>query len=365
MAGAYISYPFCAQKCSFCNFASGAFSRELEARYSQALLEEIRSHRWQWTPETIYFGGGTPSNMDLGLLEHVLEAIPGLPWREATVEAAPGTITREKAETWQRLGINRVSLGVQSFVSRELARTGRRHTAETVAHDCGTLRSAGITELNLDLIAGLPHQTANSWSESLDWIARIDPTHVSVYMFEIDEDSRLGFEILNNGARYDASAVPADDVSAELYETAVDRLSELGIYRYEISNFAKTGHESLHNWKYWTMSPYIGFGSDAHSFDGCRRTGNIEAPEKYVDAMLGGLTPVASTTLSHIEEERLFTGLRLDQGMRLSAVEWDRHREPIERFIHLGLLEAHDDVLRLTRRGVLLSNEVFQEFLAA
>jgi oxygen-independent coproporphyrinogen III oxidase len=365
MAGAYISYPFCSQKCSFCNFASGAFSRELEATYSEALLREIRSHEWQWTPDTIYFGGGTPSNMDLGVLEGVLHALPGFPWREATLEAAPGTITREKAEAWRRLGINRVSLGVQSFVGRELARTGRRHAAETVAQDCSTLRSVGITELNLDLIAGLPHQTPASWNESLEWTARLDPAHVSVYMFEVDEDSRLGLEILNNGPRYDAAAAPNDDASAELYEAAVDRLSELGINRYEISNFAKLGHESLHNWKYWTMSPYIGFGSDAHSFDGRQRTGNIESPQEYVDAMLSGHTAIASTGESHVEEERLFTGLRLTGGIRLSPVEWDRHREPIERFVDAGLLEVQADVLRLTRRGVLLSNEVFQEFLAA
>src|SRR5215217_5746242 len=124
MAGAYISFPFCAQKCSFCNFASGAFSRELESRYTEALIREIRAHKWQWAPETIYLGGGTPSNMDLADLETVLREIPASPWREATLEAAPGSITREKADTWRRLGINRVSLGVQSFVPRELARTG-------------------------------------------------------------------------------------------------------------------------------------------------------------------------------------------------------------------------------------------------
>jgi oxygen-independent coproporphyrinogen-3 oxidase len=365
MAGVYISFPFCAQKCSFCNFASGAFSRELESRYNEALIREIRSHEWQWAPETVYLGGGTPSNMDLGALEAVLREIPNQPWREGALEAAPGTITREKAETWRRLGINRVSLGVQSFVALELARTGRRHTAEIVAHDCQVLRAVGITDLNLDLIAGLPHQTAESWNESLDWIARLDPPHVSVYMFEIDGDSRLGLEILNNGPRYDATAVPTDDASAELYETAVERLQQMGIQRYEISNFAKPGRESLHNWKYWTMAPYVGFGSDAHSFGGQTRTGNIESPQEYVDTLLAGGTAVASTTASDLAEERLFTGLRLSQGIRLSPVEWDRHRAPIERFIDAGLLEADADLLRLTPRGVLLSNEVFQEFLAA
>jgi len=365
MAGAYISYPFCAQKCSFCNFASGAFSRELESKYTSALRKEIASHEWVWTPDTIYLGGGTPSNFSLADLESVLNLIPGRPWREATIEAAPGSITREKAQIWHSLGITRVSLGVQSFVPRELARTGRRHTAEIVAADCDILRSSGITDLNLDLIAGLPHQTPKSWGESLDWIARLNPSHVSVYMFEVDEDSRLGFEILNNGTRYDAAAAPTDDLSAELYETAVDRLTELGISRYEISNFAKPGYESLHNWKYWTMAPYVGFGSDAHSFDGKVRKGGIEAPTDYVEAMLAGRSPSISVTESHFAEERIFTGLRLTQGVRLTGHEWEHHRDALLRFIDAGLLEADGDNVRLTRRGVLLSNEVFQEFIAA
>lgn len=365
MAGVYISYPFCAQKCSFCNFASGTFSRDLESRYGTALLREIEAHEWHWTPETLYVGGGTPSSMDIAAFESVLNAVPGAPWREATLEAAPGTITREKAESWRRLGIGRVSLGVQSFAARELARTGRRHTAEIVAGDCRTLRDAGILDFNLDLIAGLPHQTAESWLESLDWIARLDPTHVSVYMFEIDEDSRLGLEILNNGSRYDASAVPPDELTAELYGTAVDRLAELGIERYEISNFAKPGYESRHNLKYWTMAPYAGFGADAHSFDGNQRVGNIESPEQYVEAAISGRPLQASIAASDCAGERLFTGLRLMRGLSLSPVEWDRHKGSIERFIDAGLLEADHGRIRLTSRGVLLSNEVFQEFLAA
>jgi oxygen-independent coproporphyrinogen-3 oxidase len=365
MAGAYISYPFCAQKCSFCNFASGAFSRELEAEYTQALLTEICRYHWQWDPDTIYVGGGTPSNMDPAALERVLAAFPGKPWREATLEAAPGTITRDKADSWRRLGIDRVSLGVQSFSALELAQTGRRHSAEIVVHDCEVLRTAGITEINIDLIAGLPHQTQETWRESLDWITRLDPPHVSVYMFEIDEDSRLGLEVLNNGPRYGASAVPSDDAAADLYEMAVDHLAWLGIERYEISNFAKPGSESLHNLKYWTMAPYAGFGSDAHSFDGRDRRGNVETAQEYVARIQAGVEPVATVTASNAEEERLFTGLRLTKGICLSAVEWQRHREPIQRFLEAGLLEGNAEALRLTRRGVLLSNEVFQEFLAA
>lgn len=365
MPGVYISFPFCEQKCSFCNFASGAFPRQLQTQYSTALLREMDAHRWQWTPDSIYLGGGTPSNMGAEELRRVLQSIPGRPWKEATLEAAPGTITREKVAGWRDVGINRVSLGAQSFVKRELARTGRRHTAEVVAADCELLRSEDITNINVDLIAGLPHQTASSWRESLDWIARLQPPHVSVYMFEIDEDSRLGLEVLNNGSRYDAGSVPADDVAADLYDEAVGYLHSLGIQRYEISNFARPGSESWHNLKYWTMTPYVGFGADAHSFDGHQRTGNLDGVQQYVDAVLDGGTPVVTITPSKPTEERLFTGLRLTRGVALNAREWDRHREPIQRFLEAGLVEIDDDILRLTSRGVLLSNEVFQEFLAA
>src|SRR3954469_16978110 len=228
MAGVYISYPFCGQKCSFCNFASGVFPRELDTDYVAALQDEIARHSWDWTPDSVYLGGGTPSQMDSDALAGLLNAIPGRPWKEATMEAAPGTLTREKIAAWRAAGINRVSLGVQSFDAAELARTGRKHTAETVASDCDLLRNGGIDNINLDLIAGMPGQTLRSWNESLDWIARLAPPHVSVYLFEVDEDSRLGLEVLQGGGRYGAAAVPSDDIMAEMYEIAVKRLASMG-----------------------------------------------------------------------------------------------------------------------------------------
>ena len=227
--------------------------------------------------------------------------------------------------------------------------------------DCETLRDAGIEDINIDLIAGLPHQTHETWRESLDWVERIDPPHVSVYMFEVDEDSRLGLEVLNNGVRYGAESVPSDDLAAELYEAAVDRLASFGIPRYEISNFAKPGRESLHNLKYWTMQPYVGFGVDAHSFDGVHRFGNTESVADYI----AGADVRASTTNAKVDEERIFTGLRLSSGLRLAETSGVRHRAAIDRFVAAGLLEVDGRLLKLTRRGVLLSNEVFQEFLAA
>lgn len=357
MAGVYLAYPFCAQKCTYCNFASGVFPEKDARQYVEALGHELSAHHWEWTPETVYLGGGTPSVLALEDLATLLALVPGNPWREATIEAAPGTVTPERARAWKDLGISRVSLGVQSYVERELRRTGRKHTAQTVEREMHLLRECGIGNVNLDLIAGLPGQTAESWTESLDWIERLEPPHVSVYMLEVDEDSRLGKEILLGGTRYGAADAPDEEQTAAFYETAVERLARLGIERYEISNFARPGFESLHNLKYWRLEPYAGFGADAHSFDGRVRRSNPETVREYLDGR-----PVESTPV-RLEEERFFVGLRLMQGIEPAPGEWQRFEAPIRRFLDDGLLELNGGRLRLSGRGVLLSNEVFQEFL--
>ena len=363
MAAAYISWPFCAQKCTYCNFASGVFPRALEADYRMALAAEIEAHSWRWPPETLYLGGGTPSLMDRETLRRLLGAIPGRSWAEATIEAAPGSITRERARFWREAGINRVSIGAQSFVQAEIARSGRRHTAEIVAEEIALLRQEGLGNFNIDLIAGLPHQTAASWRESLDWIERLQPSHVSVYTLEVDQDSRLGSEILKGGARYDALAVPSEDLVVELYETAVERLGAMGIHRYEISNLARHGRQSRHNLKYWLLEPYAGFGADAHSFDGELRRQNVESPAEYVARFRAGESPCLASVPACRAEERFFVGLRLTRGLRPTPEEWTRYDEPIRRFVQDGLLASDGETLRLTNRGVLLSNEVFQEFI--
>ena len=358
MPGVYISYPFCAQKCTYCNFASGVFPRELEAKYLGALRAELCGASWPWTPETVYLGGGTPSQMDPRALAELLAEIPGRPqaekWSEATLETAPGTVTAEKAAAWVSARINRVSLGVQSFMTPELARTGRKHTAAIVEGDVVLLRQAGIEAMNIDLIAGLPGQTRSSWSASLDWVERLGVPHVSVYMLEVDEDSRLGREILGSGVRYGAADVPADDDIADFYEIAVERLARLGLERYEISNFARPGFESRHNLKYWRREPYLGFGADAHSFDGVMRWQNPESAAEYIAGF-----PAPERVLADPVAEKFFLGLRLREGV--SSGEFP---EVIDRFEREGMLERCDGRMRLTPRGVLLSNEVFAEFVA-
>ena len=363
--GVYVSYPFCAQKCTFCNFASDVFPRSLEAEYLDSLRSEIEGAIWEDTPDTVYLGGGTPSQMPADRLASLLDLIPGRPWTEATIEAAPGTITVEKAEAWREAGINRVSLGVQSFSTKELARTGRKHTPEIVAREVALLRAAGISNLNIDLIAGLPGQTLASWQTSLSWLSAVDPDHVSVYMLEVDEDSRLGQEVLLNGKRYGAPDIPVDEAIAEFYEMAIRHLRDQGIHRYEISNFARTGRESLHNLKYWRLNPYFGFGADAHSFDGKLRWQNADSVEEYVKRMQADGSAKTASDEAKPGEERFFVGLRLSAGITPSPDEWRRWDSEIAQFVSQGLLERRGDQLRLTDRGVMYSNEVLAEFVEA
>lgn len=364
MAGIYISWPFCAQKCTYCNFASGVQPKHLEASYVDALVAEIAAHPWQWQPETLYLGGGTPSAMDSVALARIAAALPAQLWLEATMEAAPGTLTAERIAEWRRAGINRVSLGVQSFVKAELARTGRRHDAAVVERDVALLRAGGLENFNLDLIAGLPGQTEAGWRESLAAVERLAPPHVSLYMLEVDEDSRLGSEMLLGGTRYGASDVPGDDRIASFYELGVSELQRSGIERYEISNFARPGAESLHNLKYWRREPYVGFGADAHSFDGLLRWQNTETAADYLSCWQRGDPFRSETTPASAYEEKFFVGLRLTEGVLADASDWARYGAAFDRFLSGGVMERHQGRLRLTPRGIMISNEIFEEFVS-
>ena len=314
---------------------------------------------WPWLPDTVYWGGGTPSLMSPVFLRECMAVIPRGRLIEATLECAPGTLSPESLAAWRTCGINRISLGAQSFVADELRQVGRRHTAEVVKAEIGVLRDQNLDNFNIDLIAGLPGQTQASWEISLDWIARLNPPHVSVYIFEVDEDSRLGNEILLGGVRYGAPRTPSDDLAASLYERAVDRLAELGLPRYEISNFARPGFESRHNLKYWRLEPYLGFGLDAHSFVGRQRWSNPDVLADYLSARKAA--PEHSPT--DPAEEHFFVGLRLMDGIEPTSEEWSRFAQPIHKWLEAGMLQREGSRLRLSPPGVLVSNEIFQEFL--
>src|SRR3954471_2758386 len=219
--------------------------------------------------DTIYLGGGTPTTLAPEQLSQLFSAVGKAfdvtAHAEITVECAAGTLSPEILDTLLRNGVNRISLGVQSFIEAEARAVGRNHTRKIVLADIERLRGAGIHNISIDLIAGLPHQTVTSWSESLEVALATNVPHISVYMLEVDEDSRLGREVIAGGVRYHAHDVPDDDSAAEFYTRACDRFEAAGIHQYEISNFARNGFESKHNLKYWARQPYLGFGVDAHS----------------------------------------------------------------------------------------------------
>ncbi len=348
--------------------------------------------------DSIYLGGGTPSVLEANQLQRMFQAIrSGFDVErtaEITVECAPGTISDEVLAGLLSCGVNRVSLGVQSFVDKECSSVGRLHTREITLADIARLRSAGIGNISIDLIAGLPHQTEGSWNFSLSETLATGVPHVSVYMLEVDDDSRLGTELLAGGSRYHAHFVPDDDLTADLYLAACERLEKGGVRQYEISNFARPVthgiglRDSRHNLKYWTRQPYIGLGVDAHSM-------LIAAPElkaRGIDAVrfatpdsldeYSSATNKSSARAQQLLatrmlidaqaalEESFFLGLRLNRGISVRELQrkfgeavLDSYRSIIAELAEAGLLESAADRLRLTPRGRLLSNEVFERFL--
>ena len=375
LSGIYISWPFCAQKCTYCNFASGVQPRGLEHRYLAALTCELESVT---DADTLYIGGGTPSAMDPADVEALAARLPDV-WREATVEAAPGTLTSDRIRAWKHAGINRVSLGVQSFIDREAQSSGRLHSRAIVEDDLRRLRAAGIRNINLDLIAGLAGQTFASWQESLDALIGAGVPHASVYMLEVDEDSRLGREMLAGGVRYHAELVPNDDAIARMYSEAIDSLATAGLAQYEISNFCQPGFASRHNLRYWQRRPYLGLGLDASSMLRAPRSGPGDLPNVLrattaddLTAYLEASQPLETAWHSPASqlEEAWFLGLRLNAGVSVADLESEFGRaavapalEVVSRLAEEGLLLSEGGVVRLTARGQLLSNDVFQEFL--
>jgi putative oxygen-independent coproporphyrinogen III oxidase len=384
--GVYVQAPFCQSKCTYCNFPTGVFSREIYGPYADALCREIRDHAalyrgahlagWDSEPpfevDTLYVGGGTPSLLDTGSLEKVVDAVlqafPGT-IEEATLEADPETVTEQRARAWRAAGFNRISLGAQSFHDAELRLVGRRHRRDDIYTAIALLTAAGFDNISLDLIAGLPHQTMESWRISLSRLLDLKPAHVSIYILELDEASRLGKEALSGGRRYSADSLPSDDQMADFYEFACARLAVAGYEHYEISNWAATGFRSRHNLKYWRREPYLGFGAGAHSFDGIERWANVHAPAAHIEALRQGRLALESREAVDSQkalEEELFLGLRQLDGIDLDAIE-NRYRVSLaDRVMPLaaeGLVEFSDGRLRLAPSRLTVSNEVFVRLL--
>jgi oxygen-independent coproporphyrinogen III oxidase len=417
--GVYISVPFCKSKCSYCNFASGVGSRAMYGRYVEkvcaAMVAAEATTRamggvFERAVDSIYLGGGTPTILAPDDLSRLFRALRDNfdvdPRAEVTVECAPGTLTPEILAALLGCGVNRVSLGVQSFVDQEAAAVGRLHTRAKVLEDIARLRVAGIANINVDLIAGLPHQTEASWKYSVDETVATGAPHVSVYMLEVDEDSRLGREVMAGGTKYHAHFVPNDDLTADLYLAAGERLAHAGVAQYEISNFARglcgdgqpalsersdrTGPrpsspleelaaapwESRHNLKYWQRQPYLGFGVDAHSMlraaetDGALDAVRFSAADDLNAFHSGAALTRTEVTKTGALEETFFLGLRLLRGVDLDDVAQHFGRPAVDALAPVldelegtELIEREGATVRLTARGRLLSNEVFQRFL--
>jgi len=384
--GIYVQVPFCQTKCTYCNFHTGVVSSAHFAPYVNCVCAEIAGHRelygaaWITLPagladavvDTVYIGGGTPSLLDAGHLRRIVDAVRTnfvAELTEVTLEADPETVTEGKAAAWVAAGINRVSFGVQSFCDAELIAAGRMHRRADVYRAAGILRGAGIANISFDLIAGLPKQTREAWRESLDSLVELAPEHVSVYLLEVDEGSRLGSELLRGGNRYSARDVPDDDEMAESYETACAVLGCAGYEHYEISNWAQAGLASRHNLKYWRREAYLGFGAGAHSFSGTERWANAHDAAGYVNAVTSGRLPVEQleklTAESALEEE-LFLGLRQLAGIDVARIEREYGVSLDSRFERLtsaGLVERDGSLVRLAPGRVSVSNEVFVELM--
>lgn len=397
--GLYISIPFCRSKCAYCNFASGVYPDSQQGRHVARVIADLAG-AGAWTGslgarlprrvDTVYLGGGTPSLLAPDLMLQLFQAMRAEfdldPGAEITVECAPGQLPDAMLEALMAAGVNRVSLGVQSFIDREARASGRLHTRSVVENDLHRLRAAGIANLNVDLIVGLAGQTFASWTESLAALVGSGVPHASLYMLEVDQHSRLGRELLSGGSRYHAKLVPTGDAVAEMYEQAVERLRAAGLKQYEISNFGRSGFESRHNLRYWQRRPYLGVGLDASSmlaahgaaspFHEANRSGpayvlratTTDDMKAYLDG--AELTETEWLSPAQQHEEAWFLGLRLNAGVRVPELEREFGRamvapalKAVERLAEDGLVAFDEETARLTARGRLLSNDVFQEFL--
>ena len=373
-AGLYVHIPFCSSRCSYCDFATGLYQSELAERYVQGLINEIRASQYAGEiVDTIYFGGGTPSLLAPARLERILASlyerfeITGGP--EITIEINPGSATPEKLRAFRSLGINRASFGAQTFDDAELAKLGRSHNSADTLRTFAHLRDAGFANISFDLIAGLPGQTLEGWQRNIKQALELAPEHLSFYLLEVHSGTPLAEHI-----RSGIQPQPDDDLAGMMYKWMLEQAVEAGYEHYEISNLCRPGFHSRHNVKYWTAAPYYGFGCSSHSYDGgARRWSNQRDALKYVEMVESGASPVVEEQqleATDVRAEALFLGMRLMQGVDLRRYREsfgvdlrDEHADDLDRFFKAGLIELNGDLIRLTRTGALLSNEVFAAFV--
>jgi oxygen-independent coproporphyrinogen-3 oxidase len=366
-AGLYIHIPFCLSKCAYCDFDSAPFPEDVRARYVESLCVEISKAK-RVEADTVYFGGGTPSllaPLELGkILGALRERFTG-DAGEITLEANPETITPAAADAWAGAGINRVSVGAQSFHDDELSFMGRRHNAKDTLKALALLRKAGIRNIGIDLIVGLPHQTLQRWEETLSVLFALKPEHFSAYILDIHEGAAWSKEQVS-------ALLPKERVTVKMYERLMELASVQGYVHYEISNFCLPGYASRHNLKYFSDEPYLGFGPSAHSYTIEERFWNVTGLLAYLGAMGAKGNARAGSIQMSLEDRRkeaFMMGMRKTEGVDLESFfflyGWDilkEHAGVLERFMSAGVLELSKRRLRFTPKGYLVSNEVLASF---
>ena len=375
MAGVYVHIPFCASRCSYCDFYSTLRLAEAGERYVEAVVAEARLRSGELhsaAVKTLYLGGGTPSQLPLPLLEHLINGLRAsidlTAVEEFTIEANPDDVTPEWCAAVAELGVNRVSMGVQSFEDDILRFIGRRHTARQAVDAVANLRESGIMNISIDLIFGLPGQTVDSWTQSVEQAIDLAPQHISAYGLTYEEGTRLWHQ----RERGEVLEVP-EEQCLEMYRILVDRLQAAGYVHYEISNFAMPGYHSRHNSSYWDDTPYLGLGAAAHSYDCCVRRYNPHDLKQYIDKVNAGQPAYEQEELTRWEryDERVMLGLRTARGVDADRLRhdfgneaWQHFIREAQRHIEVGNLRVTDDNRYvLTRDGIMLSDTVIRDLM--
>ena len=365
MAGIYIHIPFCKSRCVYCDFYSTTALSQRQ-RYVDALCAEYRLRADRVMRErvrTIYIGGGTPSMLTIPQLRQILDMLEPLHAEEITLECNPDDVTEPFASALSQLPVNRVSMGAQTFSDRRLQFLHRRHKASQVAEAVARLRAAGIRNISLDLIYGFPGETLSEWHADIDAVLTLDVEHISAYALQYEEGTAL-YRLLQQGQVREVD----EELSRQMYYDLIDRLQQAGFEHYEISNFARKGHRSLHNSGYWNHTPYLGLGAAAHSFDGRIRQWNVADIQSYMEMVEEGNLRMEWEELdaaTHYNEQ-VMTALRTCEGLSLSALS-EAHRSyclrQARQYVESGLLILKDDHLVLTREGLFVSDMVISDLM--
>ena len=370
----YLHMPFCVRKCAYCDFLSFPTDQETQNLYTRRLREDIDAMGKKYGDipvDTIFIGGGTPSVPDsaliVGIMEHVRKAFHVAEGAEISMEANPGTVTREKLTDYRRAGINRLSFGLQSANDRELKLLGRIHTWAEFLESFHLARECGFTNINIDLMSALPGQTRESWKDTLKRVTDLNPEHISAYSLIIEDGTPFGEKY---GSEEGRKLLPDEDSEREMYHETKRFLRDFGYERYEISNYAKPGRACRHNIGYWTGLPYLGLGLGASSYmDGCRFAVNSDM-KQYLEEKPGMFTDVEKLTKKDMEEEFFYVGLRMTAGVSLP--EFERRFGVSAKDVYPGLMETfvaekaavfQGDRFVLTDYGLDVSNYIMAQFL--